>query len=94
MVFEVFGREMESSPSVFHDIVRQLDELKKRMVNIVNMTDKDTKFDEVVIHEGDDSSTVSAETFLKMGKRKHLEQKDALVRADKAAENRDKSRNS
>ena len=69
MVFEVFGREMESSPSVIHDTVRQLDELKKRMVNIVNMTDKDTKFEEVVIHDGDDSTAVSAETFLKMGKR-------------------------
>ena len=91
MVFEVFGRETESSPSGIHDTVRQLDELKKRMVNIVNMTDKETKFDEVVIHEEDDSTTVSAETFLKMGKRKLLEQKDALIRADKAAENRDKS---
>merc|ERR1712055_499015 len=54
------------------------------------MTDKETKFDEVIIYEGDDSTNFSAETFLRMGKRKLLEQKDALIRADKAAENRDK----
>ena len=55
------------------------------------MTDKETKFDEVMIYEGDESTNVFAETFLRMVKRKLLEQKDALIRADKAAENRDKS---
>ena len=45
MVFEVFGGEIESSPSVIHDVVRQLDELKRRMVSVINMTDKEIKFD-------------------------------------------------
>ena len=53
MVFEVFGRDTESSPSVIQDIVRQLDELKKRMVNVIKMTDNETKFDDVVVKEGD-----------------------------------------
>ena len=72
MVFEVFGGEIESSPSVIQDIVRQLDELKRRMVSVFNMTDKEVKFNDVVIHECDDSTTVFAKAFPRMGKRKLL----------------------
>ena len=82
---------MESSPSVIHDAVRQLDELKKRIVNVINMTDQEIKFDDVIIHEEDNTTAVSAEAFLRMGKRKLLQEKDALVKSDKTTENREKS---
>ena len=43
-----------------------------RMVSVFNMTDKEVKFNDVVIHECDDSTTVFAKAFPRMGKRKLL----------------------
>ena len=54
---------------MIQDLVKQLEDLRRRMVNNVTMTDKEGKFDKVTFKSGNANMTVSAETFSRLGKR-------------------------
>ena len=66
LVPEVFSSTKETSPSVIQDLVRQLEDIRRRLVSAINMTDKPVIFEEVTFRSGNTDMTVSAEAFLRL----------------------------
>ena len=47
LVMNIDKDTKETSPSVIMNLARQLEDLRRRMLNVINMTDREVKFSEV-----------------------------------------------
>ena len=81
----------EDSPSVIGDMVRQVEELKKRMTAINCMTDAVVVYQRVTIVTRTEDLDLSAEEFFKKARRKLLGLKDKIQDQKKAQQDRDKT---
>ena len=81
----------EGSPSVIGDMVRQLEDLRKRMTSVNCMTDATLVYQRVLIATRTENLDVSAEEFFRRARRKLLGLKDKVQDQKKAQQDRDKT---
>ena len=71
------GHEEDMTPSVIKDMVDQIQELKKRLTSLLNLSDKEPPL-EMVIVEGDTPFECSISEFFSRARRKLLKKKDEV----------------
>ena len=88
IVRELYNDPEENlSPSVVHDLVFQIAELRKRMVQIRGMTDGDTGIRPITVTSLSEYFTCNLSEFLQRAKKKILVKTDEM--SDKKKERRD-----